>query len=142
MVVRDRYEWSIKVGLEFDGFKQFLDFDFVRPQFFHQKCFQISNFRIRLDLVEIVGIKRRFRQKAPLFCCAIKNREVCRSYGEAKLRKRYIEATRWTEGCDLDAFWIKDVDFELVLLISGTMDQDRGVCMVNTPTSISVKGSR
>lgn len=70
------------------------------------------------------------------------------SYNETEIHKWLCDVTPWIEGCDHDAPWIDkvglestfliDVNLELVFVICSTMEL-RGTCMVNTPTTKSIK---
>lgn len=55
-----------------------------------------------------------------------------------KLLKRFNGGASQSKGCGHDVSGIKGVDLELLLLISGTVDQ-WGVCMVSIQTSKSAR---
>lgn len=101
-----------------------------------------SVFEAYMILVEIIGIKGRFPQTAPLFYCGTRNRGDCGSYGGKKLCERFSDATSWTEGCDRYAYWIRGVSLKLMLLISYIMDLGGGAYVVNTSMHKSVYDSR
>lgn len=77
--------------------------------------------------MENLGIISQLPYMAPMFCLGTRNGEDCRSCGGRKIYIRFDDVTSKIEGCDRDASKIRDVDIELMLLISSTVGQREGV---------------
>lgn len=95
------------------------DFDFLKLRYLRQKPLHSTYLRIGRGIVKIVGIRSRFVQTMPLFCCGTKNCGDCESYcGGVKFPKHYVNMTPWIKGCDYGASWTKGIGIDVRLLIS------------------------
>lgn len=71
--------------------------------------------------MEILGIKSRFPQTEPLFCCETKNGDGCENYIEMEIPMHYIDTKLWIEGSNHNASWTRDIDLDAMWVISVTI---------------------
>lgn len=92
------------------------------------RMLQVGESRIGSKIMEILGIEHKFLHTTPLFSSGTKNGDDFGSDGGTKLPMRFSNVTSWKKGCDFDVSCIRYINFELVFLISDTVDQT-GVCL-------------